>query len=102
MQACAPASAVSGLHLRYASCALLGPPTVPSVRLPQVLEGASALAVALAVCFVGSELAAALGFPGATISVVTALTVAMATAVPRLLQGLVPARRASPASSCRC
>ena len=59
-------------------------------RPPQVLEGASALAVALGVCFMGSELAVALGFPGATISVVTGLTVAMATAVPGLLRGLVP------------
>ena len=55
-----------------------------------MLEGASALAVAFGVCFAGSELAAALGFPGATISVVTGLTVAAATAVPGLLQGLVP------------
>ena len=29
MQACAPASAVSCLHLRYTSCALLGRPMVP-------------------------------------------------------------------------
>ena len=87
---CSQLSAVSCPHLHYASCTLLGPPMVPSVRPPQVLEGASALAVALGVCFVGSELAGALGFPGATISAVTGLTVAMATAVPGLLQGLVP------------
>ena len=95
MQACAPAPALRCMHTHLWSFELLlRPPAVPStsprLRLPQVLEGASALAVALAVCFVGSELAAALGVPGATISVVTALTVVLATAVPRLLQGLVP------------
>ena len=56
----------------------------------QVVEGASALAVALVICFLGSELAAALGFAGASISVITAVTVALATAAPRHLRSLIP------------
>lgn len=54
------------------------------------MEGASALAVALVICFLGSELAAALGFAGASISVITAVTVALATAAPRHLRSLTP------------
>jgi len=55
-----------------------------------VLEGASALAVAMALCCAGSELATALGVAGASISVITALTVALASAAPRALRPLVP------------
>ena len=53
-----------------------------------VLEGATALALAAAICHAGTSIAAALKYRGGSITVITALTVALATAFPRLLAPL--------------
>ncbi|KAK9811913.1 hypothetical protein WJX72_012330 [[Myrmecia] bisecta] len=55
----------------------------------QVTEGATAMAVAAVICYIGTSYAQALGISGATIPVVTAITVALATLMPRMLSPLV-------------
>ncbi|GAB4821763.1 hypothetical protein N2152v2_008809 [Parachlorella kessleri] len=57
-------------------------------RTVTVLHGATALALAAAICFAGSSIAAALRYKGGSITVITAITVVLATAVPRLLAPL--------------
>ena len=48
----------------------------------QVLEAATAIAVSALICYVGSAYAAAIGSPGLTIPVVTAITGGSCTAEP--------------------
>ncbi|PRW59633.1 putative membrane -like [Chlorella sorokiniana] len=53
-----------------------------------VLHGATALAVAAAICFAGTQIAQALRYKGGSITVITAITVTLATLFPRLLAPL--------------
>ena len=55
----------------------------------QVLEGATALALSMVLCWAGSWLASLWGLSGTLIPIATALTVALATLFPTLLQPLV-------------
>ena len=55
----------------------------------QVLEGTTAVALSALICYVGSQWAVALDLGGASIPIITALTVLLATLVPNLLQPLV-------------
>ena len=56
----------------------------------QVLEAATGIALSSCICYVGQQLAAAMGYPSASISVITLLTVILATCMPRRLAPLVP------------
>ena len=49
------------------------------------------MALSTVLCYLGQQIAAAAGFPSASISVVTLLTVALATAFAEPLRALVPA-----------
>eukprot|EP00884_Botryococcus_braunii_P010496 jgi/Botrbrau1/19448/Bobra.0338s0069.1 len=55
----------------------------------KVREGATALALSAMICHIGSQLAAWGGSPHSTITVVTGITVILATAMPHLLAPLV-------------
>ncbi|KAL4435946.1 hypothetical protein ABPG77_000708 [Micractinium sp. CCAP 211/92] len=57
-------------------------------RTITVLHGATALALASAICFVGTQVAAAMRYKGGSITVITAITVTLATLFPRLLAPL--------------
>lgn len=57
-------------------------------RAISVLHASTALALSSALCFVGTSIAAAINYKGGAITVITALTVALATAAPRLLAPL--------------
>lgn len=59
-------------------------------RVVNVYSGGLALALAAAVCHVGTQLAAALGAPSQGVTIITAITVALATAAPRPLGALAP------------
>ena len=56
----------------------------------QVLEAATGIALSACICYLGQQLAAAMGYPSASISVITLLTVVLATCVPKRLAPLVP------------
>ena len=56
----------------------------------QVLEAATGIALSSCICYLGQQLAVALGFPSASISLITILTVALATCMPKTLAPLVP------------
>ena len=55
----------------------------------QVLEATIGIALSATICYLGQQLAVALGFPSASISVITLLTVALATFFPKQLKPLV-------------
>lgn len=55
-----------------------------------VYNGAAALAVSAILCTLGSSIAKAIGYKGGSITVITALTVALATSAPRLVAPLIP------------
>ncbi|KAK9835862.1 hypothetical protein WJX74_009704 [Apatococcus lobatus] len=55
----------------------------------QVLEGATAVALSALICYVGNQWAVALNLGGASIPIITALSVVLATLIPNLLQPLV-------------
>jgi len=55
-----------------------------------VLEGLTAVAISACICHAGTCAAAALGAPGQSITIITGITVALATAAPKLLAPLVP------------
>lgn len=55
----------------------------------QVLEATIGLALSATLCYFGQQLAVAVGFPSASISVITLLTVAIATFFPNQLKPLV-------------
>ncbi|CAL5229905.1 g13326 [Coccomyxa viridis] len=56
----------------------------------KVLEAATGIALSACICYLGQQLAAAIGYPSASISVITILTVVLATCVPTRLAPLVP------------
>jgi len=55
----------------------------------QVLEATTGIALSAVLCYIGQQLAAAIGFPSASISVITLLTVAIATLFPNTLKPIV-------------
>ncbi|CAL8469320.1 g8861 [Coccomyxa elongata] len=55
----------------------------------QVLEATIGIALSAILCYLGQQLAVAIGFPSASISVITLLTVAIATFFPKQLKPLV-------------
>ena len=55
-----------------------------------MLEAATGIALSSCICYLGQQLAAAVGYPSASISVITVLTVVLATCVPKRLAPLVP------------
>lgn len=55
----------------------------------QVLEATIGIALSAILCYLGQQLAVAIGFPSASISVITLLTVAIATFFPKQLKHLV-------------
>lgn len=59
-------------------------------RSVDVYKGMASVALSAAVCHVGTQLAAAWGAPAQSISVITGLTVALATALPKALGALAP------------
>lgn len=61
---------------------------IDASRTITVLHGATALALAAAICFAGTSIAAALRYKGGSITVITAITVTLATLFPRLLAPL--------------
>lgn len=56
----------------------------------QVLEAATGIALSSCICYVGQQLAIAMGYPTASISVITIITVVLATWMPKRLAPLVP------------
>ncbi len=56
-----------------------------------MLEASTAIALSTLLCYLGQQIAVAVGFPSASISIITLLTVALATAFARPLQALAPA-----------
>ena len=62
----------------------------PSSTNAQVLEAATGIALSACICYLGQQLAAAMGYPSASISVITILTVVLATCMPKRLAPLVP------------
>lgn len=58
-------------------------------RQVTVLGGATALAAAAALCATGNAIANAIGYRGGSVTVITGLTVALATLAPRLIAPLV-------------
>lgn len=54
-----------------------------------MLEGATAVALSALICYVGSQWAVALNLGGASIPIITALSVLLATLMPNQLQPLV-------------
>ncbi|EFJ49253.1 hypothetical protein VOLCADRAFT_120770 [Volvox carteri f. nagariensis] len=61
-----------------------------SGKVITVPEGLAALSISAAVCYVCVSAARVWGIPGQSITLITALTVALATAAPRQLAPLVP------------
>ncbi|KAK9907992.1 hypothetical protein WJX75_001141 [Coccomyxa subellipsoidea] len=55
----------------------------------QVLEATTGIALSAILCYLGQQLAVAIGFPSASISIITLLTVALATVFPDQLKPLV-------------
>ncbi|KAF5841251.1 hypothetical protein DUNSADRAFT_13705 [Dunaliella salina] len=55
----------------------------------QILEGLTALTISAVICHIATCLAGALGAPGQSITIITALTVMLATAAPKALAPLV-------------
>lgn len=55
----------------------------------QLLEGLTSLTISAVICHVATCLASALGAPGQSITIITALTVMLATAAPKALAPLV-------------
>ena len=58
---------------------------------PQVLEASTAIAMSTVLCYLGQQIAKAAGYPSASISIITLLTVALATTFAEPLKPLVPA-----------
>ncbi|CAK0784261.1 hypothetical protein CVIRNUC_007465 [Coccomyxa viridis] len=56
----------------------------------KVLEAATGIALSSCICYLGRQVAVALGFPSASISIITILTVILATCMPKTLAPLVP------------
>lgn len=54
-----------------------------------VLHGATAIAVSAVLCYLGTTVARVIGYRGGSITVITALTVTLATAVPGFLAPLI-------------
>ena len=65
-----------------------GGPAPEDRRGITVLHGATALAVSAAICYAGTSAAAALRYRGGSITVITAITVTIATCLPRLVAPL--------------
>lgn len=63
-------------------------------RSMQVLEGLLALSLSALICHAATSLARAIGYPGQTLTMLTGLTVALATLAPRVLAPLVPSAEA--------
>jgi uncharacterized membrane protein len=63
--------------------------TTPQPKI-DVYNGAAALAVSAILCTLGSSIAKMIGYKGGSITVITALTVALATSAPRLVAPLIP------------
>lgn len=59
-----------------------------SGRVVTVLEGSLAVALSATVCYVGSSLASALSIPSQSITIITALTVTLATWFPQHMETL--------------
>lgn len=55
-----------------------------------IYNGAAALAVSAILCTLGTSIAKAIGYRGGSITVITALTVFLATAAPRIVAPLIP------------
>lgn len=55
----------------------------------QVLEAATGIALSTYLCYLGQQIAAAIGFPSASISVITLLTVLAATLFSKQLSPFV-------------
>lgn len=55
-----------------------------------VLHGATAIALSATICTLGTAIAAALSYRGGAITVITGITVALATCAPRLLAPIIP------------
>ena len=62
---------------------------IRSCYFMQVLEASTGIAISAILCYVGQQLAVAVGFPSSSISVITLLTVALATCFPTQLKPLV-------------
>ncbi|PSC76722.1 putative membrane -like isoform X2 isoform A [Micractinium conductrix] len=69
-----------------APAASASPGTLQAVA--EVLHGATALALAAAICFAGTSIATALRYTGGSITVITAITVTLATLFPAVLAPL--------------
>lgn len=54
-----------------------------------MLEATTGIALSAILCYLGQQLAVAIGFPSASISIITLLTVALATVFPNQLKPLV-------------
>ena len=54
-----------------------------------VLEGATAIAVSACICALGTHIASAIGYRGGSITIITAITVALATLAPKAVAPLV-------------
>ena len=59
-------------------------------RAISVLHGATAIALSAAICALGTAIAAALNYRGGSITVITGLTVALATLAPKVVAPLIP------------
>ena len=55
-----------------------------------VLNGATAIALSACICALGTSLAASIGYKGGSITIITAITVLLATIAPRLLAPVIP------------
>ncbi|KAI8465541.1 MAG: hypothetical protein J3K34DRAFT_454744 [Monoraphidium minutum] len=60
-------------------------------RVINVPQGMTAVALSSAVCYLGTQLAAAWSMPSQSITIITGITVALATAFPRAMGALAPA-----------
>ncbi len=56
----------------------------------QVPQGMTAVALAAVICYLGSAASTALRAPSHSITIITAISVALATAVPKILEPLAP------------
>lgn len=81
-----PAAVMAAAGAAGAAAAVHAP--VEDTRTVTVLHGATALALAAAICFAGTQAAAALKYKGGSITLITAITVTLATLFPRLLAPL--------------
>lgn len=61
-----------------------------SRRSINVLHGATAVALSAAICYAGHSIAAAINYKGGAITVITALTVTLATMAPKVVAPLIP------------